>query len=42
MVDGHTANHDGVSYPSLLPVPVSITGGVDNDMAWPVRAYPIS
>ncbi|MBI4684009.1 MAG: PKD domain-containing protein [Nitrospirae bacterium] len=39
MVDGHTANHDGITYPSRIPVAVSINGGTDNTLPYPVYIH---
>ena len=36
MMDGHTANTADAKYPSRIPVPVTITGGVDNKLPYAV------
>ncbi len=41
IIDGDTANHDGITYPSRLPVPVTITGGQDNKLPYPVYLHEV-
>jgi len=41
MVNGDTANHDGISYPSALPVPVTIVSGANNALPYPVYLHEV-
>ncbi len=41
VLDGNTANHDGISYPSALPVAVAITAGVDNPLPAPIYLHEV-
>ncbi len=42
MMDGHTANTTDASYPSRIPVPVTITGGQDNKLPYALYLHEVN
>jgi len=42
LINGESANHDGIVYPSAIPVPVTITGGQDNQLPYPVYLHEVN